>query len=145
MMVLISSHHLSELERICDDVTLIRDGRIYVQDELEEVTAKMAKYQLVFPEGAPENYIIERMFVIFLMWEVCTRLYYRERMRFFEEEMRKQGAVVVEQMPMGLEESFIYMNRQNGSDYITEVTINEPKKQYFFMKANVCAGLHLPG
>ena len=37
MMVLISSHHLSELEKICDDVTLIRDGRIYVQDELEEV------------------------------------------------------------------------------------------------------------
>ena len=36
----------------------------------------------------------------------------------FEEEMRKQGAVVVEQMPMGLEESFIYMNRQNDADYI---------------------------
>ena len=119
MMVLISSHHLSELEKICDDVTLIRDGRIYVQDELEEVTAKMAKYQLVFPEGAPgELYHRKDVCHISNVGSVYT-VVLPGTDEIFEEEMRKQGAVVVEQMPMGLEESFIYMNRQNDADYIT--------------------------
>ena len=119
MMVLISSHHLSELEKICDDVTLIRDGRIYVQDELEEVTAKMAKYQLVFPEGAPGKlYHRKDVCHISNVGSVYT-VVLPGTDEIFEEEMRKQGAVVVEQMPMGLEESFIYMNRQNDADYIT--------------------------
>ena len=117
MMVLISSHHLSELEKICDDVTLIRDGRIYVQDELEEVTAKMAKYQLVFPEGAPgELYHRKDVCHISNVGSVYT-VVLPGTDEIFEEEMRKQGAV--EQMPMGLEERFIYMNRQNDADYIT--------------------------
>lgn len=38
MTVLISSHHLSELERICDTVTVLTRGAVQVDDALEEVT-----------------------------------------------------------------------------------------------------------
>lgn len=48
MTVLISSHHLSELEKICDNVTVIKNGRVYIDDELESVKNQIIKYQVVF-------------------------------------------------------------------------------------------------
>lgn len=112
MTVLISSHHLSELEKICDDVTMIRDGHIYIQDELDEVTGKMAKYQVVFPGGAPDE-LYKRGDICHMsnVGSVYTVILPSESPDF-EERMRELGAVVVEQMPMGLEESFIYMNKE---------------------------------
>lgn len=125
MTVLISSHHLSELEKICDDVTVIRDGHIYMQDELEEVTAKMAKYQIVFPEGAPKE-LYRRSDICHLsnVGSVYTAILPSESVDF-EREMKELGAVVVEQMVMGLEESFIYMNRETDADMIVGGDKNE--------------------
>jgi ABC-2 type transport system ATP-binding protein len=116
MSVLISSHHLSELEKICDDVTMIKDGRIFMQDGLDEVTGKMAKYQVVFPEGAPSE-LYHRADVCHLsnVGSVYTVILPASSANF-EEEMKKLGAVVVEPMTMGLEESFIYMNKEDGGD-----------------------------
>lgn len=112
MTVLISSHHLSELEKICDDVTVIRDGRIFVQDELDEVTGRMAKYQVVFPGGAPHE-LYHRGDICHMsnVGSVYTVILPSES-EDFELQMKELGAVVVEPMPMGLEESFIYMNKE---------------------------------
>lgn len=55
MTVLISSHHLSELERICDTVTVINQGKVQIEDTLEDVTSQTVKYQLVFKSGAPSE------------------------------------------------------------------------------------------
>jgi ABC-2 type transport system ATP-binding protein len=116
MAVLISSHHLSELEKICDDVTMIKDGRIFVQDGLDEITGKMAKYQVVFPKGAPTE-LYHRPDVCHLsnIGSVYTVILPASSVDF-EEEMKKLGAVVVEPMTMGLEESFIYMNKKIGGE-----------------------------
>lgn len=57
MTVVISSHHLTELEKICDTITIIKDGSVKMEDALEEVTAQVAKYQIVFTDGAPEVFI----------------------------------------------------------------------------------------
>lgn len=116
MTVLISSHHLSELEKICDDVTMIRDGRIYIQDGIDEVTGKMAKYQVVFPGGAPDE-LYRRGDICHMsnIGSVYTVILPSESPDF-EKRMVELGAVVVEQMPMGLEESFIYMNKETQCD-----------------------------
>lgn len=118
MTVLISSHHLSELEKICDDVTMIRDGHTYVQAELGEVTAKMAKYQVVFPGGAPKE-LYHRSDICHLsnVGSVYT-VVLPSSSEAFETKMREMGAVVVEPMVMGLEESFIYMNRETDADVV---------------------------
>lgn len=113
MSVLISSHHLSELEKICDDITVIRDGRVYVQDGLDEVTGKMAKYQLVFPGGAPQE-LYRRSDICHMsnVGSVYTVILPSESSDF-EDEMKELGAVVAEAMPIGLEESFVYMNSES--------------------------------
>jgi ABC-2 type transport system ATP-binding protein len=116
MAVLISSHHLSELEKICDDVTMIKDGRIFVQDGLDEITGTMAKYQVVFPKGAPAE-LYHRPDVCHLsnVGSVYTVILPTSSVDF-EQEMKKLGAVVVEPMTMGLEESFVYMNKKVGGE-----------------------------
>lgn len=111
MTVLISSHHLSELERVCDSVTMITRGKVQIDNEIDEVTGQIAKYQVVFPEGAPsELYQREDVLDLSNVGSVYT-VVLPGASEEFEEMMKAKGAVVVEQMAVGLEESFVYMNR----------------------------------
>ncbi|MCH5264810.1 MAG: ABC transporter ATP-binding protein [Lachnospiraceae bacterium] len=118
MTVLISSHHLSELERICDSVTMLHQGRVQVQDELDKVRRKVVKYQVVFPGGAPEElYQRKDIYHISNMGSVYT-VVLPEASEDFAGAMKSAGAVLVETMPVGLEESFVYMNRaRKGGDF----------------------------
>ena len=111
MTVLISSHHLSELEKICDNVTVIKHGRVYIDDELESVKNQIIKYQVVFTQGAPKE-LYERTDLLHLsnVGSVYTVVVPAEK-EDFEQQMKQIGAVVVEEMPVGLEESFVYMNK----------------------------------
>lgn len=111
MTVVISSHQLSELEKICDTVTMIKNGKIEIEDAVEEVAGQIVKYQIVFPEGAPGE--------LYNRQDVCHmsnvgsvyQIILQGHVDGFEDEMKGMGATLVEEMPVGLEESFIYMNK----------------------------------
>lgn len=120
MTVLISSHHLSELEKICDSVTMIAKGEVQADNEIEEVTNLIAKYQVVFPQGAPSDlYQREDILDISNVGSVYTVILSGSSAEF-EAAMREKGAVVVESMAVGLEESFVYMNRKREGGQINE-------------------------
>lgn len=120
MTVLISSHHLSELEKICDSVTMIAQGKVQADNEIEEVTNLIAKYQVVFPQGAPSDlYQREDILDISNVGSVYTVILSGSSAEF-EAAMREKGAVVVESMAVGLEESFVYMNRKREGGQINE-------------------------
>ncbi len=111
MTVLISSHHLGELEKICDSITVVSHGNVQIEDDLDEVKAQISKYQVVFPNGAP-NELYHRDDVIHMsnVGSVYT-VVLPNTVTDFEDSMKALGAVLVEAMPVGLEESFIYMNK----------------------------------
>lgn len=113
MTVLISSHHLSELEKICDSVTVIKNGQVHVDDDLDGVTGQVVKYQVVFPEGAPSE-LYQRGDVIHMsnVGSVYTVIVPKSAVGF-SKDMSLLGAVLVEEMQVGLEESFVYMNKKN--------------------------------
>ena len=112
MTVVISSHQLSDLEKICDSVTMICKGRVEIEDSLEEVTGQIAKYQLVFPSGAPKGlYARKDILHMSNVGSVYTVVMENNKEGFLEE-MKALGAVLAEEMPVGLEESFIYINRE---------------------------------
>lgn len=120
MTVLISSHQLSELEKICDTITMIRNGKMYIEDAVEEVTAQIVKYQIVFLEGAPSE--------LYARQDVCHmsnvgsvyQVVLQRRVEDFEEQMKALGATLVEEMPVSLEESFIYMNKNQAGGVTVE-------------------------
>ena len=113
MTVLISSHHLSELEKICDSVTVIKNGQVHIDDELDEVTGQGMKFQVVFTQGAPSE-LYNRKDVIHMsnVGSVYTVIVPKSSTEF-PGDMKSLGAVLVEEMPVGLEESFVYMNKNN--------------------------------
>lgn len=53
MTVIISSHHLSELERICDEITMLSKGEVVYQSSVEDLKSKVKKLQVVFEKEAP--------------------------------------------------------------------------------------------
>lgn len=112
MTVIISSHHLHDLEKICDTLTLMKDGRVQMADEMEGVTGQVKKYQIVFPKGAPkEFYHVEGTLHISNLGSVYT-IVLRDDIENFAEQMTALGAILVEEMECGLEEAFIYLNEE---------------------------------
>lgn len=123
MTVLISSHHLSELEKVCDTITVINQGKVQIEDAIDEVTGQIVKYQLVFISGAPsELYARNDVCHMANVGSVYT-VVLQKRDAEFEQQMRELGASLVEEMPVGLEESFIYMNK--GKNYMRGGVNNE--------------------
>lgn len=53
--VIISTHHLYELEKICDTVTMLGETGVKFQGNLDEVKAQISKYQVVFKNGLPDG------------------------------------------------------------------------------------------
>lgn len=51
--ILMSSHHFPEMERTCDRAALIKDGRIIIQEDMEELRQHSVKrYQIEFSSEA---------------------------------------------------------------------------------------------
>lgn len=112
MTVIISSHHLSDLEKICDTLTMMKDGKTQIDDEMEEVTGQVKKYQVVFPKGAPgEFYHMEETLHISNLGSVYTIILSNEP-EDFVLKMEEMGSVLTEEMDCSLEEAFIYLNEE---------------------------------
>ncbi len=55
--VFISSHHLSDLERICDTVAFINGGKIDYINNIEDMKNSIKKLQVVFKDALPEDIV----------------------------------------------------------------------------------------
>ncbi|OON97044.1 MAG: ABC transporter, partial [Epulopiscium sp. Nele67-Bin005] len=54
MSVLISSHHLMELEKICDTISMIHQGKITYQTTVDGLKEQIRKVQVVFSGEVPD-------------------------------------------------------------------------------------------
>lgn len=106
MTIVISSHHLSELERICDTMTMLNNGVAELNDELENVKNQICKYQVVFPDGAPhELYELEDLLTLSNVGNIYTVIL--RTGGNFPERAKQMGAIYTEEMQVNLEEMFI--------------------------------------
>lgn len=111
MTVLISSHHLGELEKLCDTMSMIHGGVITYQSTVDELKEKVRKLQVVFEEEKPED-LHEWEGVLDVshlgsVYHLVTKDYSEALIK------RLEGAKVklVEVIPLTLEEIFIYTNK----------------------------------
>ena len=113
--VLISSHNLEGLEKICDTVTMMKQGKVTMQNTLDNVKDTYTKWQVVFEKEFPKelkknNQIIE-IKNVGSIYTIVTKNYGKE----FEEQLKNQGASLVEEIPISLEELFVYSNKEGNS------------------------------
>ena len=108
LTVFISSHHLSELEKICDTVSVIRNGNIQFDDDVYEVKHKIRKFQMVLPEGMNEG--IENISGILNISNI-GKMFTIVADSSEPDIIRKlgaNGAEYIEEIEVSLEEMFIY-------------------------------------
>ena len=119
--IFISSHHLGDLERICDSIGIIRNGEIVYVNSLEQMKRNIKKLQVVFREDPPEdiNQWPEIMWV-----EKIGRVHYLVTKEYpvgLENRLRGTEPLLLEEVGLSLEDMFIYSTKEglkNGSIFL---------------------------
>ncbi|OOB76962.1 MAG: ABC transporter [Epulopiscium sp. Nuni2H_MBin003] len=113
MSVLISSHHLAELEMLCDEITMLSSGKMLYQSTVTDIKEKIKKMQVVFKIPLKEGTINElRQLDIILDVSNIGSVYYivTNNIEQAIEKLKGLDVVLIENIPMSIEEIFIYTN-----------------------------------
>ena len=106
--IIISSHHLGELERICDDVAILDEGTISYENSVENMKNKIKKIQVAFDKPVYEEDLdLKGIFKISKVGRVFTIITddYDEE---FINNLNKFKPLFIEEIDLSLEDIFIY-------------------------------------
>lgn len=106
--ILISSHNLGELERICDTIAIMNDGEIKYSDSLENMKTSMKKIQIAFKEEPKIK--IEEM-KEFMEVEKIGRIYTVLTKEFNQQliiKLEKEGMIFYQEINLTLEDIFMH-------------------------------------
>ncbi len=115
LTVIISSHNIMELEKICDSVTMIKGGKVITQNGMDDVIGNVRKFNYAFAGGAPEEFLAHPKLINYTnVGNIYTVIY--EGITDEEvEEINKYNPSFVEELRVNLEEVFVY---SNGGDSV---------------------------
>lgn len=106
--IIISSHHLGELERICDDVAILDEGIISYENSVENMKKKIKKIQVAFNEPVYEEDLnlkgIFKINKVGRVFNIITDEYDEE----FISSLKKFNPLFIEEIDLSLEDIFIY-------------------------------------
>ena len=105
--VLVSSHNLRELEDVCDHVGIMDHGKVLLERSLAQLQDNMVKLQVVFPDGVTEVPAELPVLHASKMGRIHT-LIMRMSAREAEERVAAYSPLLVDAVPLTLEEIFIY-------------------------------------
>lgn len=109
LTVLISSHHLGELEKICDRITMMKAGRASGQEQVDDLKNKVRKVNLVFAEGVPEGFLQRPDILSYShVGNIYTVIFRQMAEDGLEQIKREFRPAYVEELPVSLEELFVY-------------------------------------
>jgi ABC-2 type transport system ATP-binding protein len=100
----LSSHHLSEVERVADWVGIIDRGRLLLEARLDDIRANFRRVRVV-GEGLPTAARSEVLRA--KTGEGTTEYIVRANEAAFTAELRSQGATVLDVSPLNLSEIFL--------------------------------------
>lgn len=106
--VVIASHHLGELEKLCDEVTMFKQGKIIYESSVADLKEKVRKLQVVFETEAPADLM---SWPEFIAVEQIGNVYYVVTNDYtiqVEQKLKEHGAMRIATIGLTLEEIFIY-------------------------------------
>ena len=107
--VLISSHNLEGLERICDSVTMLHKGEVEHQMSMENMKGQLTRLNVVFEGGAGKAvYDMPEILRISNVGSIYT-LIVRDYDEKLDAKLRQNGAGLVEPLDISLEELFVVL------------------------------------
>ncbi|MBU3184772.1 ABC transporter ATP-binding protein [Clostridium estertheticum] len=108
--VFISSHHLDHIERICDNIAIIKDGAIKLKSSMEDAKNSMKKLQVMFKDEVNINAKLSSINGVIKV-ETIGRVNYiiaKNYSKDLEKKLYDMGAEFIEIVDMSLEDMFIY-------------------------------------
>lgn len=106
--VIISSHNLGELERICDEILILNEGKIEYHNSLENIKRNIKKIQVAFDMPVYEEDLnIDGIFSISQVGRVFTIITesYDDDLK---EKLNKFNPLFIEEIDLSLEEVLIH-------------------------------------
>lgn len=117
LTVLISSHHLGELEKVCDSITMIDGGRATGQEHVDTLKEKIRKINLVFQQGVPEGFLQRNDILTYSqVGNIYTVIFEGLTEEGFEEMIKIFQPLYTEELPVNLEEMFVYTHGGEGNE-----------------------------
>lgn len=124
--VLISSHNLDGLEKICDSVTIMHQGVVERQMSMEEMKSELTRLNVVFEGGAGKAvYDMPEILRISNVGSIYTMVV-KEYDEMFADKLHKLGASLVEPVEISLEELFVVL--EESKEQKKEQTRNSSAK-----------------
>ncbi len=111
MTVIISSHNLKELENVCTNIGIMKNGEMTLEKELEEQDNNIQKIQVVFSNNEEIEKIKEKLQM--LKEEKIGSVYYfivKGKQKEIEEKLKEYNLTLMEFLPLSLEEVFMFEN-----------------------------------
>lgn len=111
MTVIISSHNLKELENVCTNIGIMKNGEMVLEKELEKKDNNIQKVQIVFSNNSQISKIREKLSI--LKEEKVGSVYYfivKGKQKEIEEILDKYKLILMEFLPLSLEEVFMFEN-----------------------------------
>jgi ABC-2 type transport system ATP-binding protein len=114
----LSSHHLSEVERVADWIGIIDHGKLLLEAELDDVRAKFRRVRIAGDSlvAVGANEIVSTN-----VSDGTTEYVVRVDAEGFAARLRSQGAIVLDVAPMSLSEIFLELVGRGRTDVPVEV------------------------
>jgi len=124
LTTIISSHNLKEINEVCDSVALLHQGKIVFSRDLDSVKSNIHKVQVVFPQinpSLPQNYTQTEFPELDILHFEQNHSVYHVIIRGSEEDIKEKfkskNPLVLDIIPLSLEEIFIYEMEVLGYDF----------------------------
>lgn len=108
MTVLVSSHNLRELEDLCDHIGILHKGSLLLEKDLDDLKSDIHKIQVAFKEELAED-TLEGVNILYEEKRGSVKLFIvRGKKEDIVRRLNKQEPVILDILPLTLEEIFIY-------------------------------------
>jgi ABC-2 type transport system ATP-binding protein len=105
--ILISSHHLDELEKISDTILMMKSGAIGDVITMEDTKNRYKKFQIVFQDNFPESIkVLPHIKIINQVGRVNT-IIIEDKIEDTVKMLKSKKPLLLEELPMTLEDLFL--------------------------------------
>ena len=106
--IIISSHHLNELEKICDEAVILKDGMVSYENSIENMKSSIKKIQVAFEKPVYEEDLrFDEVFKISHVGKVFTIITEKYNEEFIKK-LEIYDPLFIEEIDLSLEDIFIY-------------------------------------
>ncbi len=109
MTLFISSHHMQELDTMCDHITLINNGKVIFENSIDTLKDKFIKVQLVLPDTSNYQELYQRLSIT--NHQEVGRIHtiiIKESKKNVQKIIEEYQPIIEEYLPLSLEEIFLY-------------------------------------